>query len=138
VVNGGTFRAFRQARGWDVPEAVRHLRRACTEQLPPNLDQTWRSWERGTRPRERYWLLLLKILPELRDANGTGPGPADVLERARHAPDRTDLAAMQAAAQRSGKTELVALADGLMNLQRQVDETRQRLEQLLAGEAADE
>jgi hypothetical protein len=139
VVSGGTLRALRRARGWDVPEAVRQLRHAAhPEVLPVHLDQMIRAWERGTTPRERYWLLLLKILPELRDANGAGPepDPADVLDHARHAPGRAEIAALATAAARSGKTELAALADGLMMLQRQVDDARQRLEHLLAEQEA--
>jgi transcriptional regulator with XRE-family HTH domain len=66
VISGGELRAWRRARGWDVPELARQLRRASAEPLPKpeSLEQMIRAWERGNfRPSERYRLLLAKLFP---------------------------------------------------------------------------
>jgi len=62
-INGGTLRAWRRARGWDVSEVARQLRHAAREAgvdvaAPAGLVRMIYAWERGDHePSERYELL---------------------------------------------------------------------------------
>lgn len=81
--DGDALRAQRRARGWDVPEMARRLRRAAgNDSLPEHADlvRMIRRWERGTyRLSERYELLYaaaLGVRPgDLRRAGGAGRQP---------------------------------------------------------------
>jgi hypothetical protein len=99
-----------------------------------------RTWEDGEHaPRERYLLLYRRVFPGEWPVNGAapepGPDPAAVLKRARQAPGRDEIAALQLAAFRSGRMDLVAFADKLMALQRQVDTLAEELRRGLDGAA---
>ena len=126
---GAYLRALRKARGWDVPRLAHEFRQAADEPLPASLDQMIRAWESGRfTPSERYEFLYRKVFGNHE--------PADVLESAARPPGRAEIAGMQAAALRSGRTDLVRLADGLMSLQRQIDTLAASLERALRDEAA--
>lgn len=130
-------RALRVSRHWDLDRMARELRRAADEPVAAHhaLVRMIRTWEDGEHaPRERYLLLYRRVFPGEWPANGPAPDPAAVLERARQAPGRAELAAMQLAAFRSGRMDLVAFADKLLALQRQVDELAEDLKRSL-GEA---
>lgn len=69
-IDGGTLRAWRRTRGWDVPELARRLCRAAREPIAAHegLVRMIRGWERGNHElSERYELLYsaaLEIAPE--------------------------------------------------------------------------
>src|SRR5260370_25043708 len=62
-IDGGTLRAWRRSRGWDVPEVARQLRRAARDAgvdiaAPAGLIRMIYAWERGDHElSERYELL---------------------------------------------------------------------------------
>src|SRR5260370_15899898 len=62
-IDGGMLRAWRRARGWDVPEVARQLRHAAREAggdvaAPAGLVRMIYAWERGDHElSERYELL---------------------------------------------------------------------------------
>lgn len=59
-IEGNTLREWRRARGWDVPQLARQLRRAAREPIAAHdgLVRMIRSWERGAHAlSERYELL---------------------------------------------------------------------------------
>lgn len=126
MVSGGELRAARRCRGWDVREAVRHLREVSGEPLPDprHLAQTWRSWERGTRPRERYALLLRKLFSIY------PPDPAAVLEQAARVESRR-LDGLEAAAVSSGRPGLAELAGRSAELRLQIAERAAQLAELV-------
>jgi hypothetical protein len=120
---------------------ARELHRAADEPVAAHhaLVRMIRTWEDGGHaPRERYLLLYRRVFPGEWPANGSAPDslpdPAAVLERARQAPGREGLAALQLAAFRSGRMDLVTIAGKLLALQRQVDELAEDLKRSL-GEA---
>jgi hypothetical protein len=69
----------RHKRGWDRPHLARELRRACGKDASAtteSLVRMIRDWEHGTyRPRERYQLLLTRVL-EVDLEPAVLPGPA--------------------------------------------------------------
>lgn len=129
---------------------------------PGTLAGYIRRWEAGTNdPSERYRLLYRRVFPGLITADGdlTGEGaalmaryrglpapavngtaphapapedPAAVLDRAQHLPG--DGSTLTAAAARSGKPELIAMASAVSGLEQQVAVLRERLEYLLGEE----
>ena len=136
-------RALRVSRSWDIDRMARELRRAADEPVAAHhaLVRMIRTWEDGEHaPRERYLLLYRRVFPGEWPVNGAAPDlppdPAAVLERARQAPGRAELAALQLAAFRSGRLDLVAFADKLLALQRQVDGLAEELKRSL-GEAGE-
>lgn len=63
-IEGNTLREWRRARGWDVPQLARQLRRAATEPIAAHdgLVRMIRSWERGAHAlSERYELLYRSL-----------------------------------------------------------------------------
>ena len=100
-INGETLRAWRRARGWDVAEMARQLRRASAEPVAAHagLVRMIRSWEDGSHAMsERYELLYLRIFPG--GANGTELRAiaGEVLRAAADLPGADQVAAMEAAA----------------------------------------
>jgi transcriptional regulator with XRE-family HTH domain len=97
--DGDALRAQRRARGWDVPEMARRLRRAAGDDPLPehgDLVRMVRRWERGTyRPSERYELLYaaaLGVRPDELGKSADSPRPGHRLEgqeqpEGPHAPD---------------------------------------------------
>ena len=77
--DGPTLRAWRRARGWDVPEMARQLRGAARELRQPvaehgGLVRMVHSWERGDHDvSERYSLLYAKALGVSPDDLASGP-----------------------------------------------------------------
>lgn len=69
-VTGETLRAWREAKGWDVPRMARELRKVARDTgegvaAHHGLVKMIPQWERGNRvPRERYRLLYLKIFAD--------------------------------------------------------------------------
>jgi transcriptional regulator with XRE-family HTH domain len=64
-IDGGTLRAWRRSRGWDVPEMARQLRRAARGPVADHdgLIRMIRDWERGRHKlTERYELLYAAAL----------------------------------------------------------------------------
>ncbi len=65
-VDGGTLRAWRRSRGWDVPEMARRLRRTAGGDPMPahdSLVRQIRGWERGDHQlSERHELLYARAL----------------------------------------------------------------------------
>ena len=65
-IDGGTLRAWRRSRGWDVPEVARQLRYAARESAVhvaahAGLIRMIYAWERGDHAlSERYELLYRK------------------------------------------------------------------------------
>lgn len=136
VGTGGELRAWRRSRRLTVRELATAFRRASGQRLPAALDQMIRSWERGDHaPSEMYEHLYAAAgYPGPASTNGTAPhddDPGAALERARHAPGRAGLTALQVAALRAGRDDVAELAETLLLLQRQVDAARERLEELL-------
>lgn len=134
-------RALRVSRHWDLDRMARELHKAADEPVAAHhaLVRMIRSWEDGEHaPRERYLLLYRRVFPGEWPVNGPAPDfppdPAAVLERARQVPGHAELAALQLAAFHSGRMDLVAFADKLLALQRQVDELAEDLKRSL-GEA---
>jgi hypothetical protein len=74
-ISGETLRAWRRARGWDVPETARQLRRAAGNDPLPVHDALVRMiyrWERLGLRTERYELLYRRL-----GFNASPPGRAD-------------------------------------------------------------
>src|SRR6266699_6968317 len=91
-MDGGTLRAWRRSRGWDVPEVARQLRRAAREAgvdiaAPSGLTRMIYAWERGDHElSERYELLYraLGLGASRRPAQQPGGAPpAGALPRSR-------------------------------------------------------
>jgi hypothetical protein len=67
VIDGGTLRAWRRSRGWDVPEVARQLRYAARDSVVhvaahEGLIRMIYAWERGDHDlSERYELLYRKV-----------------------------------------------------------------------------
>ena len=143
-VDGGTLRQWRESRWWDVRQMACELRKAAREtgQQPAALSGLMRminAWERDARPpSDRYLLLYMRIFRPHPNGNGAHPpgtDPAVVLERAAQTSGRAEIAALQLAAFREGRMDLVAAFDKLLALQRQVDDLTEELKRGL-GEAA--
>ena len=81
-MDGGTLRAWRRSRGWDVPEVARQLRRAAREAgvdiaAPSGLTRMIYAWERGDHElSERYELLYRALGLGASQQPGDAP-PAD-------------------------------------------------------------
>jgi hypothetical protein len=82
-IDGGTLRAWRRSRGWDVPEVARQLRHAARESAVhiaahAGLIRMIYAWERGDHElSERYELLYRKVgfpAPAANDEPGSQPG----------------------------------------------------------------
>ena len=77
--DGPVLRAWRRARGWDVPETARQLRRAARELRQPaaehgGLVRMVYGWERGDHDvSERYALLYARALGVSPDDLASGP-----------------------------------------------------------------
>jgi len=139
-IDGGTLRAWRRSRGWDVADMARQLRHASGEPVAAHdgLVRMIRSWEDGSHAiSERYELLYLRIFPD-EPVNGTelrtlagevraraaglpGPGQVAELEAGALARRPQDEAAVRALAaetleqvQRAGELlgRLAALLEG--------------------------
>ena len=73
-IDGGTLRAWRRSRGWDVPEVARQLRYAARESAihvaaHAGLIRMIYAWERGDHDlSERYELLSAKPASPTRQA----------------------------------------------------------------------
>ena len=82
--DGPVLRAWRRARGWDVPEMARKLRGAARELRQPAAEQGGLvrmvySWERGDHDvSERYALLYAKALGVSPDDLARGPAKLGV------------------------------------------------------------
>src|SRR5580692_1758048 len=82
--DGPTLRAWRRARGWDVPETARQLRSAARSLRQPvaehgGLVRMVYSWERGDHDvSERYALLYAKALGVSPDDLASGPAKPGV------------------------------------------------------------
>jgi transcriptional regulator with XRE-family HTH domain len=142
AVSGEVLRALREARGWDEPRLARELHTAAkaageTVAAHHALVKMISAWETGKhRPSKRYLYRYREVFPDFAwpGGNSAASAAAEVLRRARQAPGRAELAALQLAAFRSGQAELAAFAAKLLGLQRQVDELAENLERML-GEA---
>jgi hypothetical protein len=67
-VDGAKLRRWRLSRRWDVSRLAREFIAAADEPLATvrGLKHMIYAWERGDRrPSERYWLLYLRVFPEL-------------------------------------------------------------------------
>lgn len=137
-------RALRLSREWDVDRMASELRSAARTIGEPTAEhgalvRMIRTWEDGKHePRERYRLLYKRVFAGEWPVNGAAPVPVQdpeaLLERARRVPGREEIAALQLAAFRSGRMDLVAFGDKLLALQRQVDALTEELKRGL-GEA---
>lgn len=90
-ISGGTLRAWRRSRGWDVPELSRQLRKAAGNDPVPVHDALVRMiyrWERVGLRTERYELLYLRL--GLDEAEAMPPG--EVAAGAADAADAADEA----------------------------------------------
>lgn len=81
-IDGGTLRAWRRSRGWDVPEVARQLRYAARESAihvaaHAGLIRMIYAWERGDHDlSERYELLYRKVgFPDPAGNDEPGPQP---------------------------------------------------------------
>jgi transcriptional regulator with XRE-family HTH domain len=96
ATGGATLRAWRQSRGWDVPQMARQLRRAArqTSQTVAAHDGLVRmiyAWERGDHQlTERYELLYAAALGISLAGLATGPDPQASGEQQAH-PSRQDF-----------------------------------------------
>jgi tetratricopeptide (TPR) repeat protein len=88
-IDGGTLRAWRRSRGWDVPEVARQLRRAARDTgvhiaAPTGLIRMIYAWERGDHElSERYELLYRALgLAPARSGSAAARG-RETLGRAR-------------------------------------------------------
>src|SRR6266568_2643512 len=89
-MDGGTLRAWRRSRGWDVPEVARQLRRAAREAgvdiaAPSGLTRMIYAWERGDHElSERYELLYRALgLGASQQPGGAPPADHGMLTRSR-------------------------------------------------------
>ena len=83
-MDGAVLRQWRRARGWDVPETARRLRKAATDGHVPTHDSLVtmvHRWERADLSTERYELLYARAL---------GISPED-LSAGPHKPETTAL-----------------------------------------------
>jgi hypothetical protein len=90
--SGSDLREWRRARGWDVPELARQLRRAASDPVAAHdaLVRMIRAWERGDHhPSERYELLYRKLgLIPPSDAGQSDEHPARTVSQEDHDPVR--------------------------------------------------
>lgn len=114
---------------------ARELRAAAGEHLADTLPKMIGDWEKGRhKPSERYLYLYRNVFPGFAWDGTTPPDPAEVLGRAQGTAGRT--AALEAAALASGRPDLIAMAETLAAVQRQVDALTEGLGALLRGEEA--
>lgn len=133
---GRRLRALRVSRDWDEHRMARELRAVSDEPLAVTLHKSIHDWETGKhKPRPRILFLYRKVFPDFAWRNGTTPpDPAEVLGQARGTAGRT--AAQVNAALASGRPDLIAMAETLAAVQRQVDVLTEGLGRLLRGEEA--
>ena len=132
-----TLRSLRESRDLTRRQLATLLRKAAGEPLARELTRMIWAWETGRHePSELHLRVYRRVFPEL-PAPDPAPDPGAVLDRARRAPPAETLTALRDAALRSGKPELMTMAETMITLQQQVDEARQRLEGLLAQEAGE-
>jgi hypothetical protein len=84
-VDGAKLRRWRLSRRWDVSRLAREFIAAADEPLATvrGLKHMIYAWERGDRrPSERYWLLYLRVFPEL----ATGETSISGLNESEHQP----------------------------------------------------
>jgi transcriptional regulator with XRE-family HTH domain len=74
-IDGKLLREWRRARGWDVPQLARQLRRASREPVAAHdgLVRMIRSWERGAHALSERYELLYRAL----GFGATGPEDGD-------------------------------------------------------------
>jgi hypothetical protein len=139
-IDGGTLRAWRRSRGWDVADMARQLRRAAAEPVAAHdgLVRMIRSWEDGSHEiSERYELLYLRVFPG-EHVNGTGLRAlaGEVRARAAALPGPDRVAALEAGAlARHPRDEAAvrALAAETLEQVRRAGELLGRLAALLEG-----
>jgi transcriptional regulator with XRE-family HTH domain len=143
--DGGTLRTLRISRGWSVRRMARELRDAADEPVATldGLMHMINAWERNARPpSEMYWLLYVRVFPQL--ANATAPAPVtevgQALQLAAQLPGPVEIDALEATALRSvpggAQAEIRELATALRDIQRQVAAISQRLAEL-SGEGGE-
>jgi hypothetical protein len=127
----------RETRDLTRSQVAALLRKAAGEPLARELTRMIWAWETGRhKPSDLHMRAYRRIFPEL-PAPDPAPDPGAVLDRARRAPPAETLAALRDAALRSGKTDLMNMAETMITLRRQFDAAWQRLEELLAQEAGE-
>jgi hypothetical protein len=89
-VDGAKLRRWRLSRRWDVSRLAREFIAAADEPLATvrGLKHMIYAWERGDRrPSERYWLLYLRVFPEL----ATGETSIGVLDEPEDQPSTVEI-----------------------------------------------
>jgi hypothetical protein len=89
-VDGAKLRRWRLSRRWDVSRLAREFIAAADEPLATvrGLKHMIYAWERGDRrPSERYWLLYLRVFPEL----ATGETSISGLNESEHQPRTVEI-----------------------------------------------
>ena len=95
-IDGGTLRAWRRSRGWDVPEVARQLRRAARDAgvdiaASSGLIRMIYAWERGDHAlSERYELLYRALGLGASRRPGQQPGSAPSADRGTLSRSRLD------------------------------------------------
>lgn len=105
-IEGNTLREWRRARGWDVPQLARQLRRAATEPIAAHdgLVRMIRSWERGAHALSERYELLYRSLGF--GENGRAPRP---VTGETEAPARGDYATLGTADSPAAETDTVEI-----------------------------
>ncbi|MBO0805267.1 MAG: hypothetical protein J2P25_19585 [Nocardiopsaceae bacterium] len=100
-IDGTTLREWRRARGWDVPQLARQLRRATTEPIAAHdgLIRMIRSWERGAHALSERYELLYRALGFDDGARRAEPEPGE--------PPASHYATLGAAASSCAETDVV-------------------------------
>lgn len=103
-IEGKTLREWRRARGWDVPQLARQLRRAATEPIAAHdgLVRMIRSWERGAHALSERYELLYRSLGFGEDCRAAAP-PAGETE----APASRECATLGTAGSPAAETDSV-------------------------------
>jgi hypothetical protein len=131
-VDGAKLRRWRLSRRWDVSRLAREFIAAADEPLATvrGLKHMIYAWERGDRrPSERYWLLYLRVFPEL----ATGQTSIGGLDEPEDHPRTAEVDAAQTAASSSPRSTdpqdirtlaatVRALEQRIAGLSRRVDE----------------
>jgi hypothetical protein len=131
-VDGAKLRRWRLSRRWDVSRLAREFIAAADEPLATvrGLKHMIYAWERGDRrPSERYWLLYLRVFPELATGQTSIGGPDEPEDHPRTA----EIDAAQTAASSSPRSTdpqdirtlaatVRALEQRIAGLSRRVDE----------------
>lgn len=94
-IEGNTLREWRRARGWDVPQLARQLRRAATEPIAAHdgLVRMIRSWERGAHALSERYELLYRSLGFGESARGSA-APSEAAAGGTEAVPRGDCATL--------------------------------------------